>query len=48
LKSDIIIHSDGTLYFDKICVPQGEVIQKVLAEAIVQSILYTRKNKDVS
>jgi len=34
LRTDVHIHSDGALYFgDRICVPQGEVRQKVLAEA---------------
>jgi len=34
LSSDICIQSDGTLCFgNRICVPQGEVRQKVIAEA---------------
>ena len=34
LRTDIRIHTDGVLYFgDRICVPQGDVRQKVLAEA---------------
>ena len=40
LRSDISIQSDGTLYFgNRICVPQGEVRQKVLAE--VHSFAYS-------
>ena len=31
LRTDVRIHTDGSLYFgDRICVPQGEVRQKVL------------------
>ena len=34
LRSDICMHSDGALYFgNKIYVPQGEVRQKIMAEA---------------
>ena len=34
LRTDIRIHSDGALYFgNRICVPQGEIRQKILAEA---------------
>ena len=34
LRSDVCIRHDGALYFrDKICVPQGEIRQKILAEA---------------
>ena len=34
LRTDVCIHSDDALYFDnRICVPQEEVRQKVLAEA---------------
>ena len=34
LRADIRIHLDDALYFgNRICVPQGEVRQKILAEA---------------
>ena len=34
LRTDLRIHSDNALYFgNRICVPQGEVRQKILAEA---------------
>jgi len=34
LRSDVRIHTDGALYFgNRICVPQGEIRQKILAEA---------------
>jgi len=34
LRTDVRIHSDGALYFgNRICVTQGEVRQKILAEA---------------
>ena len=34
LRNDICIHPDGALYFGgRLCVPQGEVRQKILAEA---------------
>jgi len=34
LRSDVRIHTYGALYFRKrICVPQGEIRQKILAEA---------------
>ena len=34
LRTDVRIPSDGALYFgNRICVPQGEVRQKILAEA---------------
>ena len=38
LRSDIRIHTDGTLYFrNRICVPQGEIKQKILAEAHISA-----------
>jgi len=34
LRSDVCIHTDGALYFrNRICVPQGKIRQKILAEA---------------
>ena len=40
LRTDVYIHSDDALYFSsRIYVPQGEVRQKVLAEA--QSLAYS-------
>jgi len=34
LRSYVCIHTDGALYFrNRICVPQGEIRQKILAEA---------------
>ena len=34
LRTDIRIHSDGALYFgNRICIPYGEVQQKILTEA---------------
>ena len=34
LRSDVRIHTDGALYFrNRICVPQGEIRQKILVEA---------------
>ena len=34
LKSDVCIHTDGVVYFrGRICVPQREIRQKILAEA---------------
>ena len=34
LRSDVRIHTDGALYYgNRVCVPKGEVRQKVLAEA---------------
>ena len=43
LRSDICIHTDGSLYFrGKIFVPQGEIRQKILAEAHSSAcLLYT-------
>jgi len=35
LRADVCIHTDGALYFrGRICVPQGEIRQKILAEAL--------------
>ena len=52
LRTDIRIHSDGTLYFgNRICVPQGKIRQKILAET--HSLAYsihpggTKMNQDL-
>jgi len=52
LRTDVRIHSDGTLYFgNRICVPQGKIRQKILAET--HSLAYsihpggTKMNQDL-
>ena len=42
LRSDVCIHTDGALYFrGRICVPQEEIRQRILAEAHSPAYLYT-------